>query len=203
MPVANDIIQVKLVTEYDGVQMGNILYWRVDDVGTDPFPSVGLQAIMDDYVTAVEAFLSEEWKLVCGIYENITNPEGQFVLFDTQPGLGVTEGHPQKQVLRLNRYALEPDFLTIHRGSFSQSGTLEAQSTRGRVDDISLYDTFRDFLTDTITVGGTLWGLEPRLRSNEGTPSVPVYRYDKIYHTQFSARFLTLSSRKTDLCATA
>lgn len=201
MPVNNDVIQVKFVTEFDGVQMSNLLFWRIDDIGTDPTVVVGLQDIIDAYVVSVEAFLANDWKFVCAIYENITNPEGETMIFDTQPGIGGVDGHPQKQVLRLNRYALEVDLLTIHRGSFSQSGTLESQSTRGRLSDISIYDTLKDFLTDTIQLGTDRWLIQPRLRSNDGTPAAPNYRYEKIYHTQFSGRLLTLTSRKTSLCA--
>lgn len=201
MPVNNDIIQIKLVTEFEGVQMGNLLFWQVDDVGVDPAILVGLQDIMDAYVAAVAPFLSPLWKLVCGIYENITNPEGEAKIFATFPGTGAGEAHPQKQVLRLNRYATEPDFLKMHRGSFSQSGCLEAQSTKGRINDLSIYADFKDLLTVNRLLGGDRWSIQPHLRSNMGTPAAPNYRYDVINHTQFSGRWFTLSSRKTNLCA--
>lgn len=203
MPVNDDIIAIKLITELDGVQMSNLLFWQIDDIGTDPAVIVGLQDIMDAYVSAVAPFLSTSWQLVCGIYENITNPEGEFVIFDTSPGTGSGESHPQKQVLRLNRYATEPDFLTMHRGSFSQSGTLEAQSTRGRVNDLSIYAAFKDLLTITTLLGTDRWSIQPHLRSNMGTPQSPDYRYDVINHTQFSGRLLTMTARKTSLCATS
>lgn len=203
MPVNDDIIQIKLVTEFENVQMGNLLFWQIDDIGVDPAITVGLQDIMDAYVVAVAPFLSPLWKLVCGIYENITNPEGEAKIFNTQPGTGTGEAHPQKQQLRLNRYASEPDFLKNHRGSFSQSGTLEAQSTRGRVNDMSLYDAMFTYLGTTTLLGGDRWTIQPHLRSNMGTPAAPNYRYDVINHQQFSGRFLTLTARKTNLCATS
>lgn len=203
MPVNNDIIQIQFVQEYENVQMSNTVYWQIDDVGVDPAITVGLQDIMDAYVAAVAPFLSSFWKLVCGIYENITNPEGEFVIFATSPGTGSGEGHPQKQVLRLNRYATEPDFLKMHRGSFSQSGTIESQSTRGRVNNLPLYADFKDLLTVNRLLGGDRWSIQPHLRSNMGTPAAPNFRYDVVNHTQFSGRLLTLSSRKTDLCATS
>jgi len=200
-PIVDDIIEIGLVSELDGVQMSNTLYFEIDSVGTDPTVFVGLGDIMDAYVTAIAPTLSNQWKLVCGIYDNITNPEGKTLKFDTQPGTGVGDCHPQKQVVRFNRYANQTDFLKIHRGSFSQSGTLESLSTRGRLNDKSVFAAMITFLNTSTLLGGDRWTVDPNLRWNSGTIPVPVYEFDPVIVTQLSGRLLTLNSRKTNLCA--
>lgn len=202
-PIVDDIISIGLISELDGVQMSNTLYFEIDSVGTDPTVFVGLGDVMDKYVDVIKLTLSNQWKLVCGIYENITNPEGKTLKFATLPGTGVGDCHPQKQVVRFNRYANQEDFLKIHRGSFSQSGVLESLSTRGRLNDLSVFDAMRSFLKTTTLLGVDRWTVQPNLRWNSGTVPVPIYEYDPIIDVKESGRLLTLNSRKTVLCAVA
>lgn len=203
MPTVFDNISVTLITELLGVQMRSTFYFKVNDLGNDPTTFAGLGDIMDTFVAAAAPICSTDWKLVCGIYENLDSAEGKVIKFDTQPGTGTGDAHPQKQVLRWNKYAPQADFLKVHRGSFSLSGAVESLSERGRTGVPAIYDDMIDFLKLMSNMPAGEWQLTPLLRWNSGTVPDPIYVFDAIVFVQMSRRFLTLNSRKTDLCAAA
>jgi len=203
MPQVGDIVRTTLIQELAGVQLGNVLYWQIDDLGLDPSLQVGLGDIMTKYHQAVLTFCSNKWSLVCGIYENMTRVEAKITVFDTLAGTGTDDSHPQDQVFRFNRYAQDLSTDPIKRGAFNQSGVEEEWSTRGRVNTPATFSTLRDFLRDQQILPGPNWTIDPVLRweSAEGPP--PVYTFTDITDVQLSSRVFKLGRRKTQLCATA
>lgn len=203
MAIATDIFSVNIITEMDGVQMSNKVYFEVDDIGDDPAVDVALQDFLNAYHATVDDITSSLWKVVCGIWENITNPEGKHIVFDTLPGLSANTGHPQFHVARINRYAQNVAADAIKRGAFNQSGLEEAQSVRGRLTDPGVLNPLKQFLGLTSILGGTGWTIQPYLRWAIVPGPPTTYEYVPIRHQETSNRIHTLQSRKTQLCATA
>jgi hypothetical protein len=201
MAVATDIFSVNIITEFAGVQMSNKTYWEIDDIGDDPAVDDALSDLLIAYHAAIEPRVSTLWKVVCGIWENISNPEGKHVVFTNLPGTAVNTGHPQFQVFRVNRYAQNLAADAIKRGAFNQSGVEEEQSTRGRVDSPAGFAALVQFLTVTSVLGGTGWVIQPHLRWAIVPGPPATYEYAPIRHSQMSTQVHTLRSRKTVLCA--
>jgi len=201
MPVASDIIRTTILQELDGVQVSNDMYWQVDAVGDNPSLENGLIDVMNTYYDAVKAFMSDEWKIVCGIYENITNPEGKAVTFGTLVGLSATDSHPQDQVLRLNSYGQTGPSNPLHRNAFNQTGIIESLSTDGRINNMATIESLRLYLTLQQIMPGPSWTLDPQVRWQD-TPGPPAtYMFANVVTSNFSARLFKLRSRKTRLCA--
>jgi hypothetical protein len=201
MPLVGDIIRTTLIQELDGVQLGNTVYWQIDDLGAEPSLAVGLRDIMDAYHAAVLTFCSNKWKLVCGVYENLTRVEAKIILFATDLGTGTDDSHPQDQVFRFNRYSQDQSTDPVHRGAFNQSGVEEEWSSIGRVNDMSTFDSLRDFLQNQQVMGGANWTVDPQLRWTTAPGPPPTYAYENIIQTQLSSRVFKLGRRKTSLCA--
>lgn len=202
MPINGDIIKTVLIQELDGVQLANTLYWQVDDVGLDPSISVGLVDIMNAYFAAVTAFVSNKWQLVCGIYENQTTLEPKITVFLTQAAGGTDDSHPQDQVFRFNRWGQLGPGLPIRNGAFNQSGVEEEWSSIGRVNNMSTFDSLRNFLQDQQVMPGPNWTLDPVLRITNTPGPPPTYAFWGIIQVRLASRIFKLSKRKTSLCAT-
>lgn len=201
MAIATDIFSVNIITEFSGVQMSNKTYWQIDDIGDDPPIDSALSDLLTAYHGAIEPACSDLWKVVCGIWENISNPEGKHVVFVTLAGGSVNTGHPQFQVFRVNRYAQNLAADAIKRGAFNQSGIDETASTRGRLDSTATFSNLVQFLTVTSILGGTGWTIQPHLRWAIVPGPPATYEYVPIRHSQMSTQVHTLRSRKTVLCA--
>lgn len=200
MPVATDIISTTIIQELDGVQMSNQIFWQVDSVGADPTTENGLIDVLNAYYDSVKAFMSDEWAVVCGVYENISNPEGKAIVFGTLPGLSATDSHPQDQVLRLNSYGGLPGPLPRHRNAFNQSGVIESLSTDGRLNDPAVVASLRLFLTAQQVMPAGAWTIDPQVRWQTAPGPPPVYAFSNADTSQFSSRFFKLRTRKTKLC---
>lgn len=200
MPIVGDIILTRMLQEIDGVQVSNELYWQIDDLGDDPSTFSGLGDVMDAYFDAVKAFMSDKWSLVCGIYQNISNPEGKAINFATATGLSATDCHPQDQVLRINSYGSLGGSNPIHRNGFNQSGVIESLSTDGRINSPTTVDSLRLFITAQQVMAGPSWTLDPQVRwqTDPGPPAI--YAFANVNSSNYSARFFKLASRKTKLC---
>ncbi|GAI67281.1 unnamed protein product [marine sediment metagenome] len=190
-----------LVQELDGVQLSNTVYFQIDDLGLDPALSVGLGDIMTKYYQSVLTFCSNKWKLVCGVYENMSNTEAKITVFTTDIGSGTGDSHPQDQVFRFNRYAQKLSTDPIHRGAFNQSGVEEEWSEEGRVSQVSTFNTLRAFLRDQQIMPGPNWTIDPQLRSELTPPPNPTYEYNNVMQAELSSRVFKLARRKTSLCA--
>ena len=203
MAIANDKFSVSIISEMDGVQMSNKLYFEIDDIGDDPTVDQALQDFLDAYHATVDDITTSLWKVVCGVWDNLTTPEGQHVVFDTLPGLSANTGHPQFHVARINRYAKNVAGDAIKRGAFNQSGVEEAQSVRGRWTNPAIFDPLQTFLGGTSILGGTGWTIQPYLRWTLIVGPPPTYELVPIRHQIVDNVVRTLRSRKTQLCATS
>lgn len=201
MAIVDDVMEFKIITELDGVQMANTRHFQIDDLGDDPNPNDMLGDIIVSYHAAIEAQCSDQWKVVCGIMENITNPEGQNVRFVTLAGGSAIDAHPQHQVLRFNIYTKELGGDRIMHGAFNQSGIIESKSLRGRLNNPADFDAMVTFLRAPFAFGGTGWEVTTVLRWNDGTPQTPFFKYDDVRKVQVLTEFKTLRSRKTKFCA--
>lgn len=201
MPSVSDLIRTTILQEIDGKQVSNDMYWTVDDLGDDPSTRNGLIDVMNTYYDAVKAFMSDEWKIVCGIYENLSAVEGKVIEFGTLVGLSLTDSHPQDQVLRLNSYGGLGGANPKHRNGFNQSGVIESLSTDGRLNDPSVVSSLRTYLTIQQVMPGPSWTLDPQVRWQTAPGPPATYANANVDSSTFSGRFFKLGSRKTRLCA--
>ena len=176
------------------------MYWQVDDLGDDPSTAAGLIDVMNAYYDSVKAFMSDKWTVVCGIYENITAPEGKAIEFGTLVGLSVTDCHPQDQVLLLNSYGGLGGLNPVHRNSFNQSGVIKTLSTDGRLNNPATVQSLRDFLTAQQVMAGPSWTLDPQVRWESAPGPPPVFMFANVDTSNYSKRFFKRASRKTKLC---
>lgn len=170
MPIIGDIIKTSWVQELNGVAMNNEMTWRVVDLGTDPGNLVELIAITDAYVLAWAPPLSDTNSISCAVYENLSSPEAKEIDFPAgKVGLIVTGPHPQDQVIRFSEYTVEQPNGTLKRGAYNLSGVAESLSTRGLVNDTTIFSALRDFLSDQLVLG-VGWTLKPvqRFESTRG-----------------------------------
>lgn len=183
MPSVNDIVKTTIITEYAGSQMSNALYWQIDSVGTDPPLLEGAVDILNAYADVIKAACTDTWAATCIVYENLTQNEGKTVGFNTTPGLSAIFGHGPDQVLRMNQYAGQADFLKVHRGAFNQSGCTIDLSTRGRWNDLSVFDGLKDFLGKTQAMGSN-WVIQPFLNWTlvPAAPPVPAVKKSNADH---------------------
>jgi hypothetical protein len=103
--------------------------------------------------------------LTCAVYENQSQPEGTVRIFPAGlVGTDLGEAHPQNQVVRTVLYARESPTSPITVGAHSLSGVVESLSTRGRINDIALFDQQESFFRIPLVVG-TGWTLSPVIKS--------------------------------------
>jgi len=204
MPAVDDIVSFHVLTEQGGVQMSNKTYWQIDDLGDDPALKDAVFDFLVAYHATVDDICSTTWKVVCGIYENLTADEGKIVVFNSLAGVSLNTGHAQFQVFRVNRYGLNLALDAVKRGAFNQSGVEEAQSVRDRMPDPGVFADLVQFLSITSILGGTGWTIQPHLRWNTTTPpAAPVYEFIPNRLCQMSPGVKTIRSRKTSLCGTS
>lgn len=205
MAEVDDFVRMTFVQELEGVQISNTAYFKIDDLGNEPIPTVSLIDTIGVYHDAIKATTGPAWSIVCGIYENLSRFEGKALSFVTLPGEGIGDTHPSDQVVRMNQYAVgvapPPE---VRRGAWNQAGILESLSTSGRVNDMSAFTAFRAFLDTQFTLIGPGWTMTPQLRY-QPTPSPPprTYAFAPMALNQLSSRFFKLGSRKTTLCRLA
>lgn len=201
MPNLNDVVKITLVQELSGVQLANHLFLKIDDLGTNPATTVALLQIMTAYHDAIKGALSDEWSLVCGVYENLTAVEAKSIIFTNLIGTALQPSHPQDQVVRLNRYSVSvaPANGSLRVAAFNQSGVGETFSTRGRVNDTSEFQALQTFL-DTQQIFATEWTATPQSRNR--IESVPpfTFQFNRVDQCLLNPTFLKLRPRKTNLC---
>lgn len=201
MPSLTDIISTTFVQELSGVQMANKLYWRIDDLGSNPTNGAALLQIMTEYHSVIKAALAPSWALVCGIYENVTTVEAKAIQFTNLVGTSLVDSHPQDQVVRLNRYAVAvpPAAETLRVSAFNQSGVAEEFSTRGRVNDTAEFLALRNFLRIQ-QIFATEWTITPMSRNLQSDGPPKVHQFNAVHQCLLNTTFLKLRSRKTNLC---
>lgn len=198
-----DILKLTLISELDGVQMSNTIYWEIDDLGIDESLGAGLARLMISYMDQIRTELSDKYMLVCGILVNLTN-DRKATDFTTSNGTDINDSHPQDQVLRLNRYSrLSPGGDKVRRGAFNQSGVSEPHSIRGRWTDITKFDLLTIWLTSTVLILGTGWTLSAKLKSTLAIGPPRTFQFLDSTSCQASSRVFKLGTRKTRLCAQA
>lgn len=182
--------------------MSNSIYFEIDDLGNDPSLGEAALDILDAYTDSIKAQCSSAWASTCLVMENISNDEGRTIIQNTTPGTGAGAAHGPDQVLRMNQYAGQPDFLKVHRGAFNQSGIMSSLSTRGRWNDLSAFVDLRTFLVSATAMTPN-WTITPYLRWRLTTGPPPTYSYTPTTDVQASGRCFKLASRKSRLCGTS
>jgi hypothetical protein len=156
---------------------------------------------MTEYHSVIKAALAPAWRLVCGIYENVTTVEAKAIAFTNLVGTSLIDSHPQDQVVRLNRYALAvpPAAVTLRVSAFNQSGVAEEFSTKGRVNDTSEFLALRNFLR-VQQIFATEWTITPMSRNLQSAGPPEVHQFNVVHQCLLNTTFLKLRSRKTNLC---
>lgn len=201
MPLDNDFIKTTIIQELSGVQISNIAYWQIVDLGDDPTTADGLTDIVNAYYAVANPIVTDEWRIVCGIYENLTTIEAKQIVFFNLVGTALLQSHPQDQVLRINEYGQDNPGDPVKRGAWNQSGLQEGLSTRGRINDFTLITPLVNFLTTQQVMAGPSWTLNPQVRWQSGPGPPPVFDFERTIFGQASTRLFKLASRKTGLCA--
>ena len=202
MAAVNDIISATIITQQGGVQMSNALYFEIDDLGNDPSLGEAALDILNAYTDSIKAQCSSSWASTCIVLENISNDEGRTIVQNTTSGTGAGPAHGPDQVLRMNQYAGQPDFLKVHRGAFNQSGIMNSLSTRGRWNDLTAFGLLRTFLHSTTAMTPN-WHIQPYLRWKANPGPFTPYSYTPTTDVQASSRCFKLGSRKSRLCGTS
>ena len=204
MSQVGDIIEVNFIQELDGVQMSNRMYWKIDDLGLDQSDADNLIKIMTLYHDSVDQLVSDAWKLVCGVFQNVTNPTVRATVFSTLVGGRLADSHPQFQVLRFlysGRFAAGS---AVERNAWNQSGVGEDLSTRGRLNDIGQATPFITFFRILAILPAGGWSIDPQVRFNTAIPPAPpVFAFIPTLQAQVNPKLFTLVRRKTKLCATS
>jgi len=204
MAIVGDIIKVSFLQELDGRQMLNTAYWQIDDIGTDLGNFVNLQKIITFYHDAIKALLSDQWKLVCGVLDNVTTPEGNVTEFVSLVGTSLNDSHPQYQVLRFNSWGPITAGGKVHVNAWNQSGIQEGLSTRSRINNETISGTMQSFLQgqEVLPTGG--WTIDPQIRINSTPPpAAPTIVFFNVFNAKVNPNLRTLGRRKTKLCATS
>jgi hypothetical protein len=199
MAAVNDVIQATLITEQGGVQMSNTVYFEIDNLGSDPPLGEAALDILTSYGDTAKIYCAASWRVACIVMENMTTPEGRTIVQNTISGVAIGAAHGPDQVLRINQYANQADFLKIHRGWFNQSGIEHALSKRGRWNHTTDFSTLISWFSSTVVLGSN-WTLTPNLRWQLTPGPPPTYAYTPVIRADYSARCFKLGSRKSSLC---
>lgn len=203
MPLVNDQIKITLVTELQGVQMQNCLRYRVLALGADPPVETALDQIATLFGTAIQFICSNQFRLTCMIYENETSIEAKQLLFVNVPGGQVENAHPQNQVVRINSWGIPVGTDTdIVRNAFNLSGVIEPLSTRGRVNDFSLFQNLTNLLQGATSLSPN-WELQASVYGavqDLPKPAENIKGYQDTSLARVNPLMLKLRGRTTTLC---
>lgn len=165
MPANGDKIRTTFISELAGSAFDNTLYWEVLDIGDDPPIAATLTAIATAYWDSVKDNLSVPSSLTCAVYENQSQSEGTVRTFPAGlVGTDLGTAHPQNQVVRTVLYGTTGVGSPVTVGAHNLSGVVESLSTRGRINDIALFDPQEAFFRVPLVIG-TGWTLSPVIRS--------------------------------------
>jgi len=202
MPSVGDTIQIKLVTEMQGVAMTNLLYFEIDDLGTNASVRTQIEDFGDQFLAAVGAQMATSWALTCIIYKNIFAAEAQTLVPMNLVGTAATSAHPAHIVARFNQYANDVPETSQKTGAFSLSGTEVAASNKGRIAVMSNFVAFEDFLMGPLTLDTDGWEMTPQLKWLLAAGPPIVHAYDPLIHVRLSTKYHILQSRRSKLCQT-
>lgn len=203
MPSPGDVLEIRFISEQQGVQMQTTLFWELDSIGgTPPTIPQAMAALAAAYVDTVRAQMSDQWSVTCVIYRNVTDPsEAQVPVFVSEAGTDTGEPHAANKVVRITRYAPNAGLTEIKRSSISLSGLNVGVSHNGTVRDDMELGTIEAWLKNDVTVPADGWLLTPKIRYNSIAPAVPpVYEYATVTQCIQQGTFRTLARRNTALC---
>jgi len=200
MPANGDTIRIKVISEMQGVSMTNLLYFEIDDIGTngpvrDQLVSFGAQMI-----ASVEDRQATDWAITCLIYKNIFGTDPQVSVFTDLPGTAINTPHPPQGVVRFNKYANDVGQLNGKHGAFNLSGTQITTSNKGRVASVTNFADFTAFLKGPLTLDTDGWTITPQLRWLLAAGPPKVFAYDPLILVRVSTRYNILQSRRSKLC---
>jgi len=204
MAQAGDFFRTTFLIEVAGVVTQQSMDWQLDSIdGADPIVDV-LNDIALAYWATIENILTDQCLLSCIHYDNWSRPE-MFVGYPLLPGQNIDDSHPQFQVIRLNRYGQTIGVLSdpVYRGATNLSGIAEEYSTRGRINDLSVFDAWVAFNSDQLQTDPAGWTITPHV-NYVLDPGPPIVRdFKPIISCVLNPTFLTLRGRKTSACGGA
>ncbi len=201
MPSVGDTIRIKIVSEMQGVSMTNLLYYEIDDLGTDAAVREQLIDFGDQFIAAVASNLATDWSITCLIYKNVFASEAQTVVFANLPGTGTGNPHPAHVVARFNQYANDVPETDGKHGAFNLSGAVVSKSNKGRIASAADWLSFEVFLNAQLTLDTDGWQITPQLKWLLAVGPPIVHAYDPLIKVRLSKRFNILASRRSKLCA--
>lgn len=200
MPSVGDTFRIKIITEMQGVSMTNLLYFEIDDLGTNASVRDQLISFGDQFLAAVGSNMATSWVLTCLIYKNVFAAEGQTLVFTNLVGTATSKAHPPHLVARFNQYANDVGETDGKHGAFSISGIEVDASTRGRIATMASWDAFEQFLLGPLTLDTDGWDITPQLRWELAPGPPKVFAFDPLISVRLSTRLNILESRRSKLC---
>lgn len=204
---ANDILSIDHVIETAGVQTVFTQFWKVNSYSGPDADSKVISDLMSLFWTAIEDVMAQTTILSCAKMINITTPAKEIV-FPALAGTVIDQPHPPHQALRLEVYGKTDPALNYHRNSNHISGIAQQYSDRGRFNDATAMDASLTFFSAPQDTGANGAVLMPQVRqmTDPGTPSdpgpyvAPTFVYHNVSYARLNETFLTLRSRKFELC---
>jgi len=205
MPSVDDIIELKLISEQQGVQMSTTTYWQIEDLGADGPIQGELLKFATAWVDAYRAQLSVQWAVTCVIFNNVTEVSDPVIpAFTNEAGGELTVGpHPTSNVVCITRYCLALVGGALKHGSIRISGLHKDVSKTGRVESDMELGTLENFLTNSVLLPSGGWQITPLLRYRLTVGPPPTYDYAPVVRAITQGVFRKLNSRGSTLCGTA
>lgn len=204
---ANDILSVDTVIELGGVQTVFNQHWKVIAYAGPHSDEQIISDLMTAFWAAIDQAMSTSAVLSCAKMVNVTTPAKE-VVFPNLAGATADQPHPPHQALRIELYGKTNPALHQTRNANNFSGIVQNLSDRGRLtDDTVMNAVLTFFSTDQVTDanGATLRPIV-RETTDAGTPSdpgpfvPPTYAYHDVLLARLNETFVTLRSRKFELC---
>jgi hypothetical protein len=203
MPAIDDQIRIKMISEMQGVQMSTDLYFTVDDLIGGPTVLAILFDVATEWQSAWKAVVSDQFKITCAIYSNITDQtEPSIPLFVNLPGLEAIENpHPANTVVYCTRYGVHQGNGKLVVGRVAISGITLNHSLRGRVKDDMELSTVETFFKNPLISVASGFTLKQNVRYLFSPGPPKLYEQSTITQAQMQGEFTKLQSRQTHLCA--
>lgn len=192
----NDILDLDYVIEVGGVQTVFSQSWLVD---TYLGPDSDVQVISDHSAAlfaTITDVLSTEAVLSCVKMVNRTTP-AKAIVFPNLAGTGGTGTHPPHQVVRVDLYGRANPGDAIWRNANNLSGVLEAFSTRGRINNATPFNDFKEFFVGNKQSGPNGAILRAQIKQSLGANN---YSFFDVNFSRLCEKFEILRSRKFELC---
>lgn len=212
--LADDKIKVRMITQVDGVNCTNTLWFNVQQVPATDSLTTSLLKLATSWWDSIKANISSDVVLACADWDNQTRNEAAIVY----PQLaGGTSGdhHPALSIVSIHVEGWTPADATprtVSKTRNSVSGFLESASTRGRLASAIDVGPWEAWMTNVHLLDTGELSVMPLCRHDSAGKAwrdagsvppqpAPVYEFHQSRTAKVSDTVTTFRRRKTRLCA--